>query len=88
MTEVQRVMTYDERQAVIVLRKAILRKPWIANELLRDMPREVATTALLSVRDNLEQMQQVARAFSEAAAVLAKQQQAEKESQVATPPMG
>ncbi len=51
MTEVQRAMTYDERQAVIVLRKAILRKPWIANELLRDMPREVATTALLSVRD-------------------------------------
>ena len=85
MTEVQRALTYDERQAVVVLRKAIQRKPWIVSELMKDMPREVAVTALLSVRNNLEQMQQVARAFSEAAAVLAKQQQ---DDRVATPPMG
>ncbi len=60
-------LTYEERQAMLVLRKLILRKPEVVGMLVQGVTRTGAVSMLLHVKDELEALQMVARAFSEAA---------------------
>ena len=59
--------TYEERQAIAVLRKSIKRKPELANEIMKGMAREVAVNILLQVQKELSAMMIVSQAFSAAA---------------------
>lgn len=68
---------YEERNAIIVIRAAMLRKPHIIEEIMHDASREMAQRVLLKARDELAQLLEVNRAFVAAAAALVKQ---EKES--------
>jgi hypothetical protein len=73
MTEKQMPkLSYDERLAFALVRKTIKRRPEFAAALMEDMSKEVAVAVLLQARDELATMQTIARAFSEAAGVLAK----------------
>jgi hypothetical protein len=67
-------LTYEERQAMIVMRKAIKRKPEIINELMKDLAYEAAHDVLLQLKTEMNQLLAVNRAFMEVAATLAKQQ--------------
>lgn len=69
--------TYDERNAIIVVRKAMLKKPQIIGLIMKDMSREMAQRLLLQARDELAQLLEVNRAFIAASTALVKQ---EKES--------
>jgi hypothetical protein len=68
-----RVMTYEERQAFIVLRKALKRKPWIAKELLEGLPEEMACDLLKQVGVELKRLLEINQAFSAAAKALIKE---------------
>jgi hypothetical protein len=73
MTEKQMPkLNYDERQAFALVRKTIKRRPELAAALMEDMSKEVAVSVLLQAQQELKTLQLVARAFSEAAGVLAK----------------
>lgn len=74
-------LSWEERQAVSIIRNAIKRKPEIINALLKDMSYESAVSVLLQVRDEIERLLAVNRVFMEAAAALVKLQR-----QVAKPP--
>ncbi len=66
-------LSYDERQAVNVLRKALLRSgrhEEIVQALLKDMPQHIAVLALQDLAKNLNQMLEISRAFQKAAAHL------------------
>ena len=67
-------LTYEERQALPIFRKAIKRRPEIINELMKDMAYESAVSILLQAKRELAQLLEVNRAFVAAASVLAKQQ--------------
>jgi hypothetical protein len=67
-------LTYEERYAVTVLRKAIRKKPEIIELLVREQSKELANRVLIQVRDELALLLEVNRAFSAAAAKLAKQE--------------
>lgn len=67
-------LTYEERTAVTTIRKSMRSKPEIVDELLKGQSYELAQRVLIKVRDELNQLLEVNRAFSSAAAVLAKQQ--------------
>jgi hypothetical protein len=73
MTEKQMPkLNYDERLAFALVRKTIKRRPELAAALMEDMSKEVAVSVLLQAQQELKTLQLVARAFSEAAGVLAK----------------
>ena len=72
-------LNYEERNAVIVLRKAMKRKPEIAAALMEGMAKEVATTVLYQIKTELADLLKVSQAFSEAASTLVKM---EKENAV------
>lgn len=66
-------LSYDERQAVNVLRKALLcsgRHEEIVQALLKDMPQHIAVLALQDLAKNLNQMLEISRAFQKATAHL------------------
>jgi len=65
-------LTYEERQALAVIRKTLQRKPEIAEILLKDMAKEVAARVLTQAQKELNDLLLVSRAFSNAAAVLVK----------------
>lgn len=65
-------LTYEERQALAVIRKLLRRKPEAAAALMEGMGKEVAARALIQVRDELNMMLRVSQAFSAAAGKLAK----------------
>lgn len=71
-------LSWEERQALPVIRAAIKRKPEIINALLKDMSYESAVSVLLQVRDESERLLAVNRAFMEAAAALVKLQRQDK----------
>lgn len=66
--------TYEERDAINVIRKSMRTKPQIVQELLRDQSHAVAETALLGVKAQIDQLLTVCRAFTAAASELARQQ--------------
>ena len=81
MTEEKKPVSYtmEERQAIVVIRKSMLKKPEIIEEIMKNGAYELAQRVLLKTRDELNQLLEVNRAFSTAAAVLAKKQKAYKE---------
>ena len=66
-TEPKISLTYEERQALPVILKLIKRKPEAVALLVKGMTRSAALSIMVQVRDELNALQCVARAFSEAA---------------------
>ena len=66
--------TYDERNAIIAIRKAMMKKPEIVEEIMQGMAREHAVGILLRAQEELSQLLEVSHAFTSAAAVLVKQE--------------
>ncbi len=60
-------LTYEERQALLVLRKLIQRKPEAVGLVMQGMTRAGAVSMLVQITNELNALQLVARAFSEAA---------------------
>ena len=73
--------TLEERQAIQVVRKAMRTKPAIVTEIMKDAGYAHAAAVLARTRVELEQLLAVARAFTEAARVLAEHQQETKKEQ-------
>ena len=71
--------SYEERTAIAVVRKAMLKKPEIITEIMRDQAYAQAGRLLTQARDELAQLLEVNRAFIAAASILAKKQKADKE---------
>jgi hypothetical protein len=65
-------LNYEEREAIKVIRKSMQRKPEIAAVIMQGMSKEAAVKVLLQARDELNDLMQMSRAFSEAARVLTK----------------
>lgn len=74
-------LTYEERQALPVIRKMIKRKPETAAMLLDGMARDAALAVMVQIRDELGAMLAVNRAFAEVARNLA---QLEKDDELHT----
>lgn len=72
MTDIRATLTYEEKNALDVLRKAMKRKPQIAAALMEGMAKEVAHTVLVQAQKELADLLKVSHAFSEAAGTLAK----------------
>ena len=70
----QRVLNFEERQALNTLRKSIRSKPWIIEELMKDQAHVQAASILMQAKKEVEQLLEVNRAFIAAASHLAKQQ--------------
>lgn len=64
-------LSYQEREALHLIQKTIKRRPEVAAMLLKGMAKEAAVAVMLQIRDELQVMLDVNRAFSEAAAKLA-----------------
>ncbi len=80
MTEPKRNWSYEERQAFIVLRKAIQKKPWMVEELIKGLSEEMASNILKQVSRELTCLLEVNRAFSAAAQALIKEKRSESTS--------
>ena len=65
-------LIYEERQAWLVVRKLLMRRPDVAPLLLEGLSKEMAVRVLLTARDELTQTLNVNRAFSAACAEIAK----------------
>ena len=65
-------LTSDERNAFMLVRKIMMRKPEIAAALLEDMSKDVAVSVLLQATRELENLQVVVRAVTQAAGTIAK----------------
>jgi|688.fasta_scaffold646710_2 hypothetical protein len=63
-------LTYEERAALAVIRKALQRKPELAAAILAGMSKEVASRVLSQGQKELTDMLAVSKAFSAAAAAL------------------
>ena len=63
-------LTYEERQALPVIQRLIKRKPEAAALLVKGMTKTGAVAILRQVSDELQALQIVARAFSEAAGAI------------------
>ena len=67
-------ITYEQRQAIATLRKGVRTNPGLVSEIMKGMPEEVAYHLLKQVSTEIAKLLEVTRAFSQAAAELAKQQ--------------
>ncbi len=76
MNEDKPTVTYtlDERQAINVIRKAMLKKPEIIQLIMRDTSYQLAERVLLQAKEELGQLLAVNRAFITAASTLVKHQ--------------
>ena len=72
--------TYEEREAIQTIRKAMLKKPQIIELIMKDTSRAMAQRVLLKARDELGQLLEVNRAFVAAASTLVKAEKQEKEN--------
>jgi hypothetical protein len=79
MSEARAILTYEERNALEVLRKSMRRKPQIATALLEGMSKEIATNVLKQVQRELTDLLSVSQAFSAAAGALVKKEQESKD---------
>jgi hypothetical protein len=81
MTEpAARHWAYEEREAFKVMRKAIQKKPWMLEELLKGLSEEMAYNILKQVSSELTRLLEVNRAFSAAAKALIKEKPNEQSS--------
>ena len=69
--------SYEERGAIAVIRKAMLKKPEIITEIMRDQAYAQAGRLLMQAKTELAQLLEVNRAFIAAASILAKKQKAD-----------
>jgi hypothetical protein len=74
-------LTYEERQAMPVIRKLLKRKPEAAAMLMQDMTKAGAVAVLLQAKKELADLLAVSQAMSAAAAEIAK---LDKENLVST----
>jgi hypothetical protein len=65
-------LTYEERQAMPVIRKLLKRKPEAAALLMQDMTKAGAVAVLLQAQKELTDLHLMAQAFSAAAAEIVK----------------
>lgn len=65
-------LTYEERQAIAVVRKLLKRKPQAATLVLTGMAKEVAVNVLLQAKKELADLLEVSHAITRAAGELAK----------------
>ena len=72
MTEPKIALTYEERQAMPVIRKLLKRKPEAAALLMQDMTKAGAVAVLLQAKKELADLLAVSQAMSAAAAEIAK----------------
>lgn len=77
MSEIK--LTYEERQALPVVRKLLRRNPDAAKLIMADMTKEAAVNVLLQVRVELKSLMAVSRAMSEAAGAIAKLEKANED---------
>lgn len=70
MSEIK--LTYEERQALPVIRKLLQRKPDAANLIMQGMAKEVAVNVLLQAQKELADLLKVSQAISAAAGEIAK----------------
>jgi hypothetical protein len=63
-------LTYEERQAITVIRKAMRRRPEIASALMEGMTRDIAYHVLLQAKHELASLNTVTQAFITAASTL------------------
>lgn len=70
MTEIK--LTYEERQALPVIRKLLKRKPEAANILFEGISKEAAVAILLQAKKELADLLAVSQAISLAAGEIAK----------------
>ena len=83
MADIRPKLTYEENQALAVIRKALKRKPELANAIMEGMSREVAVNVLLQVKRELADLMAVSQAFTAASGKLAqldKKEQSNDES--------
>ncbi len=73
-------LTYQEREAMHVIRKLLQRKPDAANLIMQGMAKEVAVNVLLQAQKELADLLKVSQAISAAAGEIAKLEK--KEGQV------
>jgi len=73
-------LTYQEREALHVLRKAICTKPHIIKLLMENQAEALANVVLQQVSKELNQLLEVNRAFSAAAQALIKEKRSEPTS--------
>jgi hypothetical protein len=71
--------TYEERNAIAVVRKSMRSKPEIITEIMKDLAHAQAADVLLHAKKELTQLLEVNRAFVAAASMLAKQQKERKD---------
>ena len=83
MADIRPKLTYEENQALAVIRTARKRKPELANAIMEGMSREVAVNVLLQVQRELADLMAVSQAFTAASGKLAqldKKEQSNDES--------
>lgn len=66
--------TYEERMAIILIRKSMIKKPDIITEIMKDAALQHANAVLLLAKTDLEQLLVVNRAFIAAAKTLVEHQ--------------
>lgn len=69
-TTVRAKLTYEENNALAVLRKALKRKPELAGVIIEGMGKDAAVSILLHARNELANMLAVNKAVTEAAQAL------------------
>ena len=76
MEEEKKITTYnyEERNAIIVIRNVMRKKPDIIAEIMQGGSKEMAHRVLLKARDELAQLLEVNQAFIAAAAALDKKE--------------
>ena len=76
MSEIK--LTYQEREAMHVIRKLLQRKPDAANLIMQGMAKEVAVNVLLQAQKELADLLKVSQAISAAAGEIAKMEKKEE----------
>lgn len=82
MTEQKIGLTYDERNALPVIKRLLKRRPDAAHLLFEGMARESAVNILLGAKKELEDLHTLARAITAAAGEIVKMDRKEKEPTV------
>lgn len=71
-------LTYEERQALPVVRKLLQRKPEAAHLLIKDITKESAANILLQAQKELADLLKVSQAITQAAGEIAKLEKKEE----------
>jgi hypothetical protein len=81
MTDAPKIaLTYEERQALPVIRKLLKRKPEFAAELLKDISKASAVGILLHAQHELSQLHILAKAMVAASAEIVKMEKNDAET--------